>query len=57
MGGNVSRILRINNARDTRLIRLMATVRFPQRHSRNAHARNQTTMATVVTPESGPVGL
>ena len=57
MGGKVSRMLRTNSARDTWLIRLMATARFPQCHSRKPHTRNQTTIANVVTPESGPVGL
>src|SRR5271154_3852328 len=56
-GGNVRAILRPSRTRAMALIRLTATSLLRQRHSNIAQVKSQIRMASVVTPESGPVGL
>ena len=57
IGGNVSRNPRMSRMNATALICVSATFRLRQRVCRTAHTVSQSTMALVVTPESGPVGF
>jgi len=57
MGGNVSKKLKPNKISAPAMICPAGTVLLRQRHSKIRQLNSQIKMATVVTPESGPVGL
>ncbi len=57
IGGKVIRSAAMNIAKETALIRAKLTSRLPQRCDRNSQAASQTRMATLVTPDNGPVGF
>src|SRR5689334_15241594 len=56
-GGKVSRKPTASNRKAATFTLTMATVRRCHRRFRASHETSQTMIATVVTPESGPVGL